>query len=86
MYYLSGMPTVTAKVSEEAFRKLEKESRRLKTSKSELIRKGLDQLLATGKKESLMERMRDLLGSIEGPEDLSSNPKYLRDYGKSRHH
>lgn len=80
------MPTVTAKVSEEAFRKLEKESRRLKTSKSELIRKGLDQLLATGKKESLMERMSDLLGSAEGPEDLSSNPKYLRDYGKSRHH
>lgn len=80
------MPTVTAKVSEEAFRKLEKESRRLKTSKSELIRKGLDQLLATGKKESLTERMSDLLGSAEGPEDLSSNPKYLRDYGKSRHH
>jgi len=31
---------------------------------------------------SVLERAQDLCGSVEGPEDLSTNPKYMEDYGK----
>ena len=32
---------------------------------------------------SFMEGIEDLAGSVEGPEDLSTNPKYLDDLGRS---
>ena len=32
---------------------------------------------------SFMEGIEDLAGSVDGPEDLSTNPKYLDDLGQS---
>ena len=32
---------------------------------------------------SFMENIEDLAGSVDGPEDLSTNPKYLDDLGQS---
>jgi hypothetical protein len=32
---------------------------------------------------SFMEGIEDLAGSVDGPEDLSTNPKYLDDMGRS---
>jgi hypothetical protein len=31
---------------------------------------------------SFLERNRDLCGSVEGPGDLSTNPKYMEGYGE----
>lgn len=31
---------------------------------------------------SVLELAQDLCGSVEGPSDLSTNPKYMEDYGK----
>jgi hypothetical protein len=31
---------------------------------------------------SCLERAGDLVGSVEGPGDLSTNPKYMEDFGK----
>lgn len=31
---------------------------------------------------SLLERMQHLVGVVEGPGDLSTNPKYMEDFGK----
>jgi hypothetical protein len=31
---------------------------------------------------SVLELTEDLCGSVEGPEDLSTNPKHMEDYGK----
>lgn len=31
---------------------------------------------------SVLELTQDLCGSVEGPEDLSTNPKHMEDYGK----
>ncbi len=31
---------------------------------------------------SVLELTADLCGSVEGPGDLSTNPKYMEDYGK----
>jgi hypothetical protein len=33
---------------------------------------------------SLYERMKHLIGTIDGPGDLSTNPKYMEGYGRSR--
>jgi hypothetical protein len=33
-------------------------------------------------KTSLADRMRDLINDVKAPEDLSTNPEYLKDYGK----
>ena len=33
-------------------------------------------------KAAVLEHAQDLCGSLEGPEDLSTNPKYIKDYGK----
>ncbi len=33
---------------------------------------------------SLYERCRHLIGTISGPGDLSTNPRYMEGYGKSR--
>jgi hypothetical protein len=33
---------------------------------------------------ALYERMKHLIGTIDGPGDLSTNPKYLEGYGRSR--
>jgi hypothetical protein len=30
---------------------------------------------------SVLEMTEDLCGSVEGPEDLSTNPKHMEDYG-----
>lgn len=34
------------------------------------------------KKGSLLEKANHLIGKVEGPGDISTNPKYLEDYGK----
>jgi len=40
---------------------------------------------ATGKKApTLWDRMKHLVGTIDGPGDLSTNPKYMEGYGRSR--
>lgn len=31
---------------------------------------------------SVLELTEDLCGSVEGPEDLSTNPEHMEDYGK----
>jgi len=32
--------------------------------------------------DSVLELTQDLCGSVEGPKDLSTNPKHMEDYGK----
>ena len=36
------------------------------------------------RKDSLYDRIKHLCGVISGPGDLSTNPKYMEGYGKSR--
>jgi len=35
---------------------------------------------------TLWDRMHHLAGTIDGPGDLSTNPKYMDAYGRSRRH
>ena len=36
------------------------------------------------KNSTLWDRMKHLVGTIDGPSDLSTNPKYMEGYGRSR--
>jgi hypothetical protein len=77
------MRTVSLKVSDELDAALEAEARRLRISKSELMRRRLASSLRRKRRgPTFAELAGDLIGSLEGPGDLSTNPKYMRDYGK----
>jgi predicted transcriptional regulator len=59
-------------------------ARRGSRSKSEVIREALDRFVATeqaAQPGSLLEALEDFAGICEGPSDLSTNSKYLEDFG-----
>lgn len=81
------MPTVTIKLSAAEHAKLKAMAARRRTSKSAVLREAFAQQSAAalaGTTGSLYDRIKHLAGSIKGPGDLSTNPRYMEGYGKSR--
>lgn len=76
------MPVVSVKLDAGEFQRLKAEASRLGVSQSEILRQGLKSVTEEKTKSSLADRMRDLIGKVNAPEDLSTNPAYLKDYGK----
>ncbi|MGQ0698054.1 MAG: ribbon-helix-helix protein, CopG family [Panacagrimonas sp.] len=81
------MSTLTFKVEARLEREIARSSRRQGITKSELMRRAVNHYLVQEKSEkpfvSAHELAGDLVGSIKGlPPDLSTNPKYMDDYGK----
>jgi hypothetical protein len=80
------MKTISLKVAENLHRKLERTARERGQSKSEVMRAALEQFLnggqAPGRPQSVLDLAGDLVGSAEGPTDLSTNPKYMEGYGQ----
>ena len=77
----SPMRTVSFKLSEQLDDALSDLARRRKSSRSAVVREAL-QALATGKRRSVTAVVDALVGSLDGPTDLSTNPKRLTGYGK----
>ena len=78
------MPVVTVKMPKSLHSRLEAEAARRRTSKSAVLREAFarrDSSLPAG---SLYERVKHLIGSIDGPGDLSTNPRHMEGYGRSR--
>ena len=78
------MNTVSLKMPETLAIRLEATARRKGVSKSTLIREALEAYLQTDRAEhpeSALSRAADLVGVLSGPEDLSVNKDYLRDFG-----
>ena len=79
------MPTVTIKMTDAQFAALAREADARGTSKAGILR---DAFLKKQAKEtsgdSAFDLIADLVGSVEGPRDLATNPKYLKGYGKPR--
>ena len=75
------MRTVSFKLPRDLDDALSDLSRRRGCSRSAVVREAL-QGLAKGKRRSVTAVAHDLVGSLEGPSDLSVNPKYLAGYGK----
>ena len=79
------MKTLSLKVPETLDRKLSARARTRRTTKSALIREALEDFLGSGSplpKGSALELAGDLVGSLEGPGDLSTNKEYFKDFGR----
>lgn len=75
--------TVSVKLPRSLDSRLTAIARRRRTTRSAVIRE-LVASLADESRDSVLERMGDLVGSFSGPRDLSTNPKYMKDFGKDR--
>lgn len=81
--------TLSLKVPLATKARLRKAARDRQTTASALLREAVDLVLArnvTNGKVSLYELNRDLFEGkrSRGPRDLSTNPKYMKDFGKWR--
>lgn len=79
------MPTVTVKMSPSQHARLQREAKKRRTSQSAVLRDAFEQLdsNASNQIESLAERAAHLIGSIDGPGDLSIRSKTMEGYGES---
>lgn len=78
------MPTVSVKMPKTMHDRLKREAMRLRISKSAVLREAFSQRQSAAHKGSLLERARHVVGSIDGPGDLSARSKKMEGYGRSR--
>ncbi len=79
------MRTVSLRLSERLSERLAAAAAERGATKSALIRKVLEAYLDNGKRaqrQSCLSLMEDLVGSVEGPADLSTNARHLHDFGR----
>jgi len=79
------MKTVSLKLEAGLNRRLSAAATKQGTSKSDLVRTALRAYFAaegTGRPGSCLDLAGDLIGSVEGPSDLSVNKKHLKGFGK----
>jgi Arc/MetJ-type ribon-helix-helix transcriptional regulator len=75
------MRTVSFKLPEDLDDALAELARRRGSTKSELVREGL-QAFAKGKRLSVTASAGDLVGSLDGPSDLSTGRRHMVGYGR----
>jgi Arc/MetJ-type ribon-helix-helix transcriptional regulator len=79
------MKTVSVRLPEDLYAKIDLLSKQRGASKSEVIRDALKAYFsheANSVRLSCLDLARDLVGSVEGPADLATNPKYMRGFGQ----
>jgi len=79
------MKTISLKLPDDLDKELSSRAEQTRTTKSALIREAIEGFLVQGpgpRKGSFLELAADLIGSVEGPGDLSYNKEYLKDYGR----
>jgi hypothetical protein len=79
------MKTLSVKLPNGLDAKLTIAARQRKTTKSTVVRKALEAALqerGKPKRGSALDLIRDLVGCVAGPGDLSVNKKYLKNYGR----
>jgi predicted transcriptional regulator len=75
------MLTLTVKVPRDLVPRLDAVARRRRTTRSAVVREALI-AAAAAEGPTLGELAADLIGVIDGPGDLSTNPAYLEDLGR----
>jgi predicted transcriptional regulator len=75
------MRTVSFKLPEQLDDALSDLARRRKSSRSALVREALE-TLAKGKRRSVTAAVDEVVTAVEGPADLSTNPKHMAGYGR----
>ena len=79
------MKTLTVKVPEDLDLKLAATAARRGESKSDLIRTALELIVNANETitpNSCLDLAKDIVGSVEGPSDLSCNKEHLKGYGQ----
>lgn len=79
------MKTISLKLPDTVAARLAAVAEHRGTSKSEVVREALDAYLAKGPEGgpvSALDLAGHLVGSLEGPGDLSFNKKYMEGYGR----
>lgn len=75
------MRTVSFKLPEELDNALSDLARRRKSSRSAIVREALEGLATSGRR-SVTAVVGGLVGSLDGPRDLSTNRRHMSGYGK----
>lgn len=75
------MRTISLKVPEALDRALTDIARRRGTNRSAVIRESLDALVK-GERRSALALAGDLVGCLNGPGDLSTNPDHMAGFGE----
>ena len=79
------MKTLSVKLPDGLDARLAAVARRRKTSKSTVVRKALEAALHDNgkpKRGSALDLVRDLVGCVAGPGDLSVNKVHMKNYGR----
>lgn len=74
------MRTISLKLPEELERRLDALAKRERKSRSEIIRAALE-AFEPARPLSFTQAAGDLVGSVEGPEDLSTADHHMAGYG-----
>jgi metal-responsive CopG/Arc/MetJ family transcriptional regulator len=75
------MRVVSFKLPDDLDRALTRMARERRATRSEVLREALE-TFARGSDRSVTTAAGDLVGSLTGPRDLSTNPKHMAGYGK----
>lgn len=77
------MTTISLKIPEALDCRLAEIAAKSGSSKSKLIRDALERMVATkhARKGSCLSLATDLIGSVDGPSDLSHNQKHMQGFG-----
>ncbi|MFM9888788.1 MAG: ribbon-helix-helix protein, CopG family [Burkholderiales bacterium] len=76
------MKTVTVKLPEPLATWLSRRARELGRPQSDLIRDALEKARAGTSGATCHDVFADVCGTIDGPKDLSTNPKHLAGFGE----
>lgn len=79
------MKTISLKVPEQLDAKLSRLAKQRGETRSSLVRAALQEYLNGDEAESrgsFLEAARKWIGCVEGPGDLSTNPRYMEDFGR----
>jgi hypothetical protein len=80
--YHAAMKTITVKLPEPLAAWLSRRARKLGRPQSELVREALERSRQRAGGDTCHEMFADTCGTIEGPPDLSTNPKHLTGLGE----
>lgn len=80
------MKTISLKLPHDLACQLEYKIQERGINQSLAIREAITQYVIDSpkknKKPSCLDLVKDLCGTVKGPADLSTNPKYLKEFGK----
>jgi metal-responsive CopG/Arc/MetJ family transcriptional regulator len=72
---------VSIKIEYDLDRELTELARRKNVTRSAVVREAL-RAYTVGRRPSALDLAGDLVGSLNGPKDLSTNKRYMKNYGK----